>query len=194
MSARACGLCFQRSAGISREFQSRSALISILNVLSKNLETRRKGVSGEIKDRNSRKRRHRKSFTAKGAKDATAGKDKSVISFAVFAFFAVNSFSDSGDDGDLAKFPSASRLRFLLLAPAACARAGTRSHRGWSGNQSAASSAGQCRCPRRPSAAGRKKARGYSLRPWRGLLRRRALFLLAAAQSGGAALPDRLVR
>src|SRR5438309_10088957 len=33
MNARAYGLCFQRSAGISREFQSRSALLSILNVL-----------------------------------------------------------------------------------------------------------------------------------------------------------------
>jgi hypothetical protein len=45
MNARACALCFQRSAGIFREFQSRSASFSILNALSKkpwNTEKRRK--------------------------------------------------------------------------------------------------------------------------------------------------------
>src|SRR5689334_645204 len=98
---------------------------------------------------------------------------------------------DSGDDGDLLTLLSASRLPLLPALRAVFATAGTKSRRGWSASLSAAWSGDQCRCLRLPSAAGHKKARGYSLHPWRGLLRRRVLFLLAAPQNGGAVLQDR---
>src|SRR6476661_5160886 len=92
---RLCPLLSKKRRNFSRISEPVGIVFYFKRTFKKTFETQRKGGSGGHENRRiARNRRHRKSLAAKGAKDATAGKDKSVISFAAFA---VNLFSDSGD-------------------------------------------------------------------------------------------------